>query len=244
MSTDQDPGDKRKAHNDVSASRKRANVVLEVPQALLEASCLHYYTDQLIEVDLVGVNAPTFPEFEVHEGHEKRIVGAAPHGLPPMAVRKPFGIPGLLLVGLEWRATEKPTKLVVPAKSRDDQVAFMVSDHQKLTETNDRVYVCNELAALCMVYQKNKDELGVHGVGTGDLLGTWRIVDKGSFVEVQCVTESDDLKLVARLDLGRVKDSTYVLQPPNYIKRLEKKQGGVISYDTAWEPSEILLIKI
>lgn len=244
MSTDQDPGNKRKAHNDVSASRKKANVVLEVPQALLEGSCLHYYTDQLIDVDMVGVNAPTFPKFEVHEGHERRIVGPAPHGLPSLAVRKPFSGHGLLLVALEWRATEKPNKLVVPAASHDDKVRAMLSDHKTLTETDDKVYLCKELAVLCVVYQKNKNELGAYGVGTGDLLGTWRIVDKGSTVEVQCVTESHDVTLMARLDLVRVSDSMHVLQSSDYLKRLEKKEGGVISYLTAWKPSEILLIKI
>ena len=244
MSTGQDPGDKRKAHNDVRASRKKANVVLEVPQALLQASCLHDYTDPLIEVDMVGVNAPTFPEFEVHEGHEKRIVGPAPHGLPSLAVRKPFSGHGLLLVALEWRATEKPNKLVVPAASHDDKVRAMLSDHKTLTETDDKVYLCKELAALCVLYQKNQDELRAYGVGTGDLLGTWRIVDKGSTVEVQCVTESHDVTLMARLNLLRVNDSLHVFQSSDYLKRLEKKQGGVISYDTACEPSEIPLIKM
>ncbi len=253
MSADDREG-KRMADNDMSSSRKKANVVVEAPHAVSKLNRLHYSADDLVEVDIVGLNAPTFPELEVYEGHEKRIVSSAPHGLPSMAVRKTFSGHGLLLVALEWTAVEKPNQLVVPVSPDDwEPVWCMISDHKKMTDIDGRMYLCKELATLCTVYKNDKGELSVNGVGIGDCLGTWRIIDKGFFAEVQCVSISYDrktraelkteMKLEVKLELGQLKDSICVMQNPQYLKRLEKKQDDVIDYVTARNTSQFFFMK-
>jgi phage pi2 protein 07 len=157
-----------------------------------------------------------------------------------MALRQDFSGIGVSLVVLEWTADEKPSQLVVPFFPEDeDAVAIMVSDHQKFTAGDGRTYHCKEVASLCTVYRNEKGELSVCEAGIGAVLGTWRMVDKGLFAEVQCVSfvqsgaeVETQFKLQVILYLAHLKDSICVLQDPHFRKRLERKEGGVIHYVT------------
>ena len=240
---------KRKADNDTGNSRKKSSMVLEQPQATTER--FYFCSDQLFEVDIVGLHATLVPEFEVHEGHARRIVGSAPRGLPSMAVRSNFSGNRVSLVMLEWIADEKPGQVVVPCEPEDeDAVHCMLSDHQNYTCDDARTYHCKEVASLCTVYRDEKGELSVCEAGIGAVLGTWRMVDKGLFAEVQCVSYEQSgaevetqFKLQVSLYLARLKDSICVLQHPHFRKRLERKEGGVVHY-VGRDPSKILYVMI